>query len=75
MINLLLAMLACFGAGAAGSLLAARWKAASRIIGHTFALLGAICALGLGAAGLAGGTLHVHIPQLLPAVPGGLALG
>lgn len=75
MINLLLATLASFGAGAVGSLLVARWKPAARILGHTLAMFGAVCALGLGAAGLAGGTLSVNIPQLLPAISGGVALG
>jgi hydrogenase-4 component B len=75
MMNLLLATLACFAAGAAGSLLLAGWKPAARILGHSLALLGAICALGLGAAGLAGGRLSVSIPQILPVISGGIALG
>ena len=73
--NLFLAMLGCFGAGAIGSLLVGRWPAAARLLGNALAMLGAICALGLGAVGLAGGVLNVNIPQLMPAVPGGIAFG
>jgi hydrogenase-4 component B len=75
MTNLLLAALACFGAGAVASLLLGRWKPAARILGHTLALLGAIGALGLGVAGLAGGTLNLNIPQILPVISGGVAFG
>lgn len=72
-LNLLLLTLACFGAGAVGALLTARWSRMSRLVGHTCALFGAVGALALGAAGLAGGTLGVMIPALLPV--GGLSLG
>ncbi|MSS72177.1 MAG: hydrogenase 4 subunit B [Candidatus Latescibacteria bacterium] len=73
-LNLLLAALACFGAGAAGALLTAGRPGLSRVVGHTLALLGSGFALALGAAGLMGGTLRVAIPEVLP-VGGGLALG
>lgn len=72
-LNLLLATLACFGAGAVGALLVGRWPRASRLVGHGCALLGAVGALALSATGLAGGTLSVMIPALLPV--GGLSLG
>ena len=72
-LNLLLATLACFGAGAVGALLVGRWPRASRLVGHGCALLGAVGALALGATGLAGGTLSAMIPALLPV--GGLSLG
>jgi hydrogenase-4 component B len=75
MVGLLLATLGCFGAGAVGALLTARSPRAARLVGHTGALLGAVCALGLGAAGLAGGTLSLNIPRLLPIGSGGVALG
>ncbi len=73
MLNLLAGMLSSFGAGAIGALLCARWPRAARVVGHTFALLGALLALGLGLAGLAGGTVSVSIAQVLPI--GGVALG
>lgn len=72
-LNLLLLTLACFGAGAVGAVLAAPWPRISRLVGHACALVGAIGALALGAAGLAGGTLSVFIPGLLPI--GGFSLG
>ena len=73
MLTLLAGMLASFGAGTLGALLSARWPRASRLVGHSFALLGALFALGLGLAGLAGGALNVSVGQILPV--GGLALG
>lgn len=73
MLNLLAGMLASFAAGAAGALLSARWPRASRVVGHSFALLGALFALALGLAGLAGGTVSVSVAQVLPI--GGVALG
>lgn len=73
MLNLLEGMLASFAAGAAGALLSARWPRASRWVGHSFALIGALFALALGLAGLLGGTLAVYVPRLLPV--GGVALG
>lgn len=73
MLNLLAGMLSSFGAGALGALLCARWPRASRVVGHAFALLGALLALGLGLSGLAGGTVSVSIAQVLPI--GGVALG
>ncbi|WP_337287719.1 hydrogenase 4 subunit B [Candidatus Methylomirabilis sp.] len=73
MLNVLLLTLACFGVGAAGALLTAPWPRMSRLVGHACALVGAIGALALGAAGLAGGALGVIIPALLPI--GGFSLG
>src|SRR5574337_778606 len=72
-LNLLLLTLGGFGAGAAGAVLAARRPAVSRLAGHACALIGAMAAFALGAAGLAGSTLHVTLPALLPI--GGLSLG
>ena len=73
MLNLLAGMLASFGAGALGALLCSRSPAASRLVGHSFAFLGALFALGLGLAGLLGGALNVSVAQILPV--GGVALG
>jgi hydrogenase-4 component B len=73
MLNLLLVTLACFSAGAVGALVAARAENAARVIGHGFALLGALGAFAFALAGLAGGTLQLNIPDLLPI--GGVALG
>ncbi len=71
--NLLIGTLACFGAGALGTLVAAPRPNGARRVGHGFAALGAAGAFALGVAGLLGGTLHVNIPALLPV--GGVALG
>ena len=73
MLNLLAGMLASFGAGALGALLSARWPTVSRLVGHSFALLGALFSLGLGLAGLLGGVLNFSIAQILPV--GGVSLG
>lgn len=73
MLNLLAGMLASFGAGALGALLRARWPLVSRLVGHSFALLGALFAVGLGLAGLLGGVLNFSIAQILPV--GGVSLG
>jgi hydrogenase-4 component B len=73
MLNLLAGLLASFGAGALGALLSARWPRVSRLVGHSFALLGALFALGLGLAGLLGGVLNFSIAQILPV--GGVSLG
>jgi hydrogenase-4 component B len=73
MLNLFAGMLGSFAAGAAGALLSARWPRISRVVGHDFALVGALLAVGLGLAGLAGGTLSVSAAQILPI--GGVALG
>src|SRR2546423_5360835 len=75
MLNLLLATLICFGAGAVVSLLVGKSNRAVRLLGHACALLGALCALAFGAAGLAGGTLSLSIPQLLPIAPRGIMFG
>lgn len=73
MMNLLVGMFASFGAGAAGALLSAQSPRASRVVGHAFALVGASLALAFGLAGLAGGTVSVSLPQILPV--GGVTLG
>jgi hydrogenase-4 component B len=73
MLNLLAGTLGSFGAGAAGALLSARSPRVSRLVGHSFALLGATIALALGLAGFAGGTLQLSVAEILPI--GGLALG
>jgi hydrogenase-4 component B len=72
-LSLLMTTLSSFGAGAVGSLMAARSPRVARFVGHGFALVGAISALALGVVGLGGGTLSLSIPQLLPV--GGVAVG
>ncbi len=71
--NLFFVTMACFGAGALGALVAGGNESVSRVVGHTFAMLGAIGALLLAIAGIAGGTLQMNLPDLLPI--GGVALG
>lgn len=73
MVNLVAAMLASFGAGAAGALLFARSPRLSRIVGNGFGLLGALVLLVLGGFGLSGGSFNVSVAQVLPI--GGVALG
>jgi hydrogenase-4 component B len=73
MVDLFLVTFACFSAGAVGALITARLPALSRIIGHGCALVGAIAALALGVAGLAGGSMEFNVPELLPI--GGAAFG
>ncbi|MEW6209941.1 MAG: hydrogenase 4 subunit B [Acidobacteriota bacterium] len=73
MLKLFAGMLASFLTGTVLALLTARRPRVSRILGHSFALLGAIIALALGLAGLAGGTLSVEVAEILPI--GGVALG
>ena len=65
--------LACFGVGAIGALITARWPMLARIFGHGAALIGAIAALAFGLAGLAGGSMELNLPDLLPI--GGAAFG
>lgn len=72
-LNLLLLALGGFGAGATGALLTAWRPGVSRWVGHVGALFGAMAAFALGVTGLAGGTLDVAIPALLPV--GGFSLG
>lgn len=67
-------MLVCFAAGAIGALITARRANVSRVVGHGFALLGAVGALALAVAGLAGGHLEIYLPELLP-LGGGVLLG
>jgi hydrogenase-4 component B len=72
-LDLFLLTLACFSAAAIGSLLTARSPTLARFVGNGGALLGAIAALGVGLAGLAGGAMELNIPELLPI--GGAAFG
>ncbi len=71
--KLLLLTLACWLVGAVGAVVTWQRPRVSRLIGHGFAALGAGAALVFAIAGLAGGTFHLTIPELLPV--GGLALG
>jgi hydrogenase-4 component B len=73
MFDLFLVTLACFSAGAAGALITARSHTLARVIGNGGALLGSVAALTLGLAGLAGETMELKIPELLPI--GGAAFG
>ncbi|HEY7545520.1 MAG TPA: hydrogenase 4 subunit B, partial [Blastocatellia bacterium] len=73
MLKLFAGMLASFLAGTILALLTARRPRISRILGHSLAITGAIIALALGLAGLAGGTLSVEVAEILPV--GGVALG
>jgi len=66
MLDLLLVTLASFGIGALGALIMARSPKLASIVGHGGALLGAIAALMLGLAGLAGGSLQLEFADLLP---------
>ena len=58
--------LACFSIGALGALITASSPALARVVGHGGALLGAVAALTFGLAGLAGGTMQLSVPDLLP---------
>jgi len=73
MSELLFATIVCLGAGALGASLTNRSAKAARIVGCGGALLGSIFALGFGLTGLAGGSLRLYFPDLLPI--GGAALG
>lgn len=73
MSDLLLAALVCFSAGALGALVSARSPNLARVVGHGGALLGAIAAFVFGLAALAGGSMEVTVPDLLPI--GGAAFG
>jgi hydrogenase-4 component B len=73
MVDLFLVTLACFSAGAVGALITARSPTLSRVVGHGCALVGAIAAFAFGMAGLAGGSMPLNIPDLLPI--GGAAFG
>jgi hydrogenase-4 component B len=66
MLDLILVTLASFGIGALGALILARSPKLASIVGHGGALLGAIAALMLGLAGLAGGSLQLEFADLLP---------
>ena len=71
--SLFAGMIASFVGGACGALISARFPGITRVVGHALALLGALFALGLGLAGLAGGSLSVSVAQILPL--GGVAFG
>ena len=71
---LLLITLASFSTGAIGALVMARRANLARVIGHGFALLGALGVLVLAGTGLAGGQLQINLAELLP-LGGGIALG
>jgi hydrogenase-4 component B len=73
MIDLFLVTFACFSAGAVGALITARSPTLSRVVGHGCALVGAIAAFAFGVAGLAGGSMELNVPDLLPI--GGAAFG
>jgi hydrogenase-4 component B len=73
MFDLFLGTLACFSAGAIGALVTARLPTLARVVGHGSALIGAIAALAFGLAGLAGGSMQLMVPDLLPI--GGAAFG
>jgi len=73
MAELLIASVACFGAGAVAALAAARCPSVARILGHTSSLVGAVAAFSLGVSGLAGGSIALDVPDLLPI--GGAAFG
>lgn len=66
MFDLFLVTLACFSMGALGALITARSPALARVVGHGGALLGALAALIFGLAGLAGASLQLSVPDLLP---------
>lgn len=72
--SLLWLTLACFSAGAIGALLTARSPRISRLVGHTSALLGAVGALVLAIAGMAGRVFQINLLEILP-LGGGVALG
>ncbi len=73
MVDLFLVTFACFSAGAVGALITARSPTLSRVVGHGAALVGAIAAFAFGAVGLAGGSMELNVPDLLPI--GGAAFG
>jgi hydrogenase-4 component B len=73
MLDLFLVTFACFSAGAVGALLTARSPTLARVVGHGGALAGAIAAFAFGVAGLAGGSMELNVPDLLPI--GGAAFG
>jgi hydrogenase-4 component B len=66
MVDLFLVTFACFSAGALGALMSARSPTLARIVGHGCALVGAIAATAFSAAGLAGGSMKMSVPHLLP---------
>ena len=73
MFDLFVVIFACFSAGAVGALVTARSPTLARVVGHGCALAGAIAAFAFGMSGLAGGSVVLNIPDLLPI--GGAAFG
>jgi hydrogenase-4 component B len=73
MIDLFLITFACFGAGALGALLTARSPTVACVVGHGGALAGAIAGFVYAMAGLAGASMQLNVPDLLPI--GGAAFG
>ena len=73
MIDLFVVTFACFSAGAIGALVTARSPTLARVVGHGCALVGGIAAFAFGVAGLAGGSMELNVPDLLPI--GGAAFG
>jgi hydrogenase-4 component B len=73
MFDLFLVTFVCLSAGAIGALVTARSPTLARIVGYTSALAGAIAAMAFGLAGLAGGSMELKVPELLPI--GGAAFG
>jgi hydrogenase-4 component B len=73
MMYLLWATLTCFGVGAMSALITFRAPQVSRVLGHSCALLGALCTFAFAIGGLLGGTWHWTLTDLLPV--GGVALG
>lgn len=63
---LLILTLACFAAGAVGALIFSRRVELARVVGHGFGLLGALGALALAGASLAGGQLEISLRDILP---------
>lgn len=66
MLILFAVTLGCFSLGALGALITTRAPGLARVVGHGGALLGAIAAFTFGLAGLAGGSMQMSIPDLLP---------
>ena len=73
LVQILVSVLACFSAGAAGALLCGRSPRFARRVGHGMALLGSSGLLVLSLAGLAGHSFRFEMSTLIPIT--GVALG